>query len=493
MGLAPTNGDVEDLQRRLRVLEMENDVLRRIASFYAGREISPSEAALELMTAERRSPFADNPTVGVRGTMTQQKIVRAAMQVFAEVDYRACSVEQISEAAGCSRSSFYQYFSSKDDLFRRVARELSRSLYVITEGSESITTGAGGRQAILVWLQKFGSLFDEYSPMFDAFETVAGVDSDVAARGEWVMARQAELLVGRFADDAFEDVDPTAAVTRLITTVIRTFRWWHLLRALGKIADIGRERIDDALADVIHRIAFGPRPGVNVRATDSATPESGRFELMALDDVPWGAPRRERSRAQSQTRDRLVDAGRAVFTRLGFHNTRIDDVVLAAGSSHGTFYRYFDSKQDLFRIIALRAARRLARSVEQIPDLGPTSTSGHDDRDAELRRWLEAFVAVSNESAPITTEWVDALSGDVELRNVAMTAAEWFRRRLAVFLEPRQFGDVDADALVLVALLTNAVHRQPPGQEDDQHDEDDGTTLLAMLYRGFLGRDVPAF
>src|SRR6266545_5679096 len=79
------------------------------------------ESADDDMLVLRRAPFSDNPQVGARGLRSQQRILDAALQVFGEVGYHQCGVIRITEVAGCSRASFYQYFSSKEDVFRRLA------------------------------------------------------------------------------------------------------------------------------------------------------------------------------------------------------------------------------------------------------------------------------------------------------------------------------------------------------------------------------------
>ncbi|WP_430334608.1 TetR/AcrR family transcriptional regulator [Rhodococcus sp. ACT016] len=51
--------------------------------------------------------------------------------------------------------------------------------------------------------------------------------------------------------------------------------------------------------------------------------------------------REERKR---RTRERLLDAGRTLFSERGFDQTTIDDIVAAAHVSRGTFFNYFDNK-----------------------------------------------------------------------------------------------------------------------------------------------------
>src|SRR5437763_16570791 len=76
----------------------------------------------------RRPPFGDNPLVGERGTNTYRRILDAALDVFGEHGFHDTHVELITEAAGCSRPAFYQYFSSKDDVFWRLAAQLATAM-----------------------------------------------------------------------------------------------------------------------------------------------------------------------------------------------------------------------------------------------------------------------------------------------------------------------------------------------------------------------------
>ena len=66
-----------------------------------------------------------------------------------------------------------------------------------------------------------------------------------------------------------------------------------------------------------------------------------------------------RSRKGARTRARLIDAARTVFERDGFLTARIADIAAAAGLSQGSFYHYFDSKEQIFREVALAQEQRL--------------------------------------------------------------------------------------------------------------------------------------
>ena len=66
-----------------------------------------------------------------------------------------------------------------------------------------------------------------------------------------------------------------------------------------------------------------------------------------------------RSVKGARTRARLIDAARDVFERDGFLTARIADIATAAGLSQGSFYHYFESKEQIFREVAAAQEARL--------------------------------------------------------------------------------------------------------------------------------------
>ncbi|WP_052462317.1 TetR/AcrR family transcriptional regulator [Nigerium massiliense] len=54
--------------------------------------------------------------ISQRRSLTRERLIRAALPVFAEKGVAAASVEEICEAAGFTRGAFYSNFESKDDL-----------------------------------------------------------------------------------------------------------------------------------------------------------------------------------------------------------------------------------------------------------------------------------------------------------------------------------------------------------------------------------------
>ena len=72
-----------------------------------------------------------------------------------------------------------------------------------------------------------------------------------------------------------------------------------------------------------------------------------------------------RSRKGEITRARLLDAAKAVFEETGFLEARISDIAVRAGLSHGSFYHYFDSKEQIFREVADEQEALLTASARE--------------------------------------------------------------------------------------------------------------------------------
>lgn len=75
--------------------------------------------------------------------------------------------------------------------------------------------------------------------------------------------------------------------------------------------------------------------------------------------APSKAPSTQRGR---QTRDKLVAAAREIFSRAAFSDVRITDITAAAGVASGTFYTYFDSKEEIFREIAGQVLQEMSEA-----------------------------------------------------------------------------------------------------------------------------------
>jgi len=424
---------------------------------------------------ERRAPFSDNPLVGARGQRTQQRILDAALKVFGEDGYHQCGIDRITKVAGCSRASFYQYFAGKEDVFRHLVGQVGRQLNASIEVLGPLTADVGGWQAIRSWIDRYADIYDRFEPVFQVFQ--AAVESDEAVAGSSVRNNERNVAGIRSRLDTAtlppRQLDPVIAL--LLECLPRMFVDVSTIHLVSPDA-YPDERVRDALADVVHRTLFGLRADVNVHPPGPPPPtlEFGPIMRKALrsdTDEP------DLNAAGRRTLQALMEAGRDVFVARGYHRTRINDVVAAAGVSHGAFYRYFESKDQFAHLLAVQAILRVSTALTEIPDEGVLDiTAGR----TALRKWLRRYNTLQAPEALMIRVWVDAALQDQSLRTDSAAAFDWGRRRMTHFLRTRDFGDVETEALIMVALLSvfGSLDRSPAEVDAAAH----------IFERGFLGR-----
>lgn len=71
----------------------------------------------------------------------------------------------------------------------------------------------------------------------------------------------------------------------------------------------------------------------------------------------------------ARRRNEIIEAAIKVITEKGYHATRIEDIAAELGIGHGTFYRYFDNKMDVFNHVTSRIVEGISEVVaEERPD-----------------------------------------------------------------------------------------------------------------------------
>lgn len=98
-------------------------------------------------------------------------------------------------------------------------------------------------------------------------------------------------------------------------------------------------------------------------------------------------PRTERGR---RTLRRLLEAAAKEFGDKGYHEAAINGITARAGVALGTFYTYFESKEEVFRALV----RDMSRTTRQ--HVAEAVHGAASRRDAE-RRGLEAFIAFTRQ------------------------------------------------------------------------------------------------
>ncbi|HYF26229.1 MAG TPA: TetR/AcrR family transcriptional regulator, partial [Baekduia sp.] len=169
----------------------------------------------------------------------------------------------------------------------------------------------------------------------------------------------------------------------------------------------------------------------------------------ALEATPRALPASARGQ---RTRAALLRAGRAVFERDGFVDSRIVDVTAEAGVSVGSFYTHFASREELLAAVLTAVEDDMLRSTV------PTEPAGHpyDAVDAANRGYLAAYRRNARMNAVM--EQVAAI--DPAFMALRRRRADAFVRRNADGirkLQRRGEADADLDPLLTAEALSYMV------------------------------------
>jgi AcrR family transcriptional regulator len=434
----------------------------------------PTPSTSEAVPAPaRRAPYADSPAIGPRGLRTHQRVLDAAIEAFGESGYDRTTLDRIAELADCSRVTIYQYVSSKDDLFRRLATQAADQMWAAFEALEDVTPDASGHASLLACIARLADIEARYEPIIRAFEAAAESDLSLAGGAVSITQRAVAVLEARLvaSDVPLRLLDPT--VELLNTGMISALSRMSILRAAAP-EHYGRQRVDVALADVVHRALFGPLPGVNVRPRPMGPP------APVLRLSPEATTIFDRARTLEADADgpgkralrSILGIANHLIADRGYRGLRIDDVVRAAGVSRGSFYSYFDDIDDFVRVMGVRAIQDVSAIVRDLPE-APTRFA--------LRRWLGRYVEVNLTSGPLVRVWIEAIEGPLRQDRAAVT--DWGRRRMESMLQARELGDVEIEAEILMAIVeVFGSRRRTKGELD---------ACLMLIERGFVGAEPP--
>jgi AcrR family transcriptional regulator len=199
--------------------------------------------------------------VGRRDSYTVQSLLAVTAQVFNARGYDGTSMEDLSRAAGISKSSIYHHVRGKEELLRlAVGRALDR-LFAILDEPEAVTGPAVGRLEHVV--RRTAEVLLAELPYVTLLLRVRGNTS----AEQWALDRRREfdrrvagLVQAAVAEgDLRADVPPRLA-TRLLFGMINSIVEWYQ-PADGASAEVGAglgKETQTALGivDAVVRIAF---------------------------------------------------------------------------------------------------------------------------------------------------------------------------------------------------------------------------------------------
>ncbi|MFT4009401.1 MAG: TetR/AcrR family transcriptional regulator [Nocardioidaceae bacterium] len=158
----------------------------------------------------------------------------------------------------------------------------------------------------------------------------------------------------------------------------------------------------------------------------------------------------------ARTREALVAAARAVFERDGFINSRLTDITAEAHCSIGTFYTYFDSKEEVFTALMQTVQDDMLHPGLPHVDADPGNVAAilH----ASNRAYLEAYQR--NAKLMLLLEQVATI--DPEFRELRLARGRAFSERNAQWirrLQDQGYADPTLDPMRSAEALSGMVGR----------------------------------
>lgn len=173
-----------------------------------------------------------------------------------------------------------------------------------------------------------------------------------------------------------------------------------------------------------------------------------------------------------KTRDRLLGAGSRVFSERGYHSTRVEDIVVEAKTSHGTFYLYFSSKQELFEVLAGEVVEELSTVADSCPDLS---------QDILVQEWLVRFEVVYEKRHAFLRTWIEAEIVSGEIGRLAEGIVTRFTQALTRRLEETPIGLAPRPAAVILISMVERLEYYVHGRAIDAKPLETIATLAGVI------------
>jgi len=344
----------------------------------------------------------------VRIEENQQRIEAAALSLFTRQGFHGTNIREIAEQAGISTGAIYTYYPSKEAIFSSLVRSYRSRTDVWRKRVCALLKDPLSARDLKALAAEIHQLIrDDPQYLLLIYMDVVEFQNQHFAETFNDVPAQFRNLLGWNLDKVREEAgwrgqDP-AFVVASIYLYFFTYAGIETLyrgnRHLGVSDDQAAERFAGLIAGGLWRPTPGKADAAPERNREALTvrqihavqkPARDRIDLMRLlsgrlwssppdvgsngsrakSDPMLFVPRIARSRID-QTQLRIEAAALDLFTRQGFHSTRMREIAERAEVSSGAIYTYYPSKEALFESLVknyrscMRGFReRVLRSLE---------------------------------------------------------------------------------------------------------------------------------
>lgn len=436
--------------------------------------------AMSRSSKSRRPGYAPvNSAVGRRGLHTRDLIVQRAGQLFVAKGYHSTSIDAIAKAVGGSRATIYQYFESKDDIFRDLVHQCEPAVLDHARRLGQLGPQPEGIANLRDWLHEWAQLYDKYAMVFLEFPGIGAIEGLPQTDAGAVSGQYAELIADNLRGAGIHGIDTADAAAILI----RISHMVNLYRFRGMFGLSSRASTTDSLTIALQLLLFPQTPAAALQAAVPARDTGDR----ALDDtsllvVPEAQPQ---TKSLSPIRQDILAAGSALMNERGYYGISMEDIAAAADISRATLYRHFGTKlailDELSRWAVLEGAGLAAELYEQ---------ARHGLDVEALHSWLARYVHFHRNYGGVNRAWYDGTLAEQLPAEGVSRGTGLFHAAVAALLRrvelPAGMDPAVAAAVFLAALGRLAEWSLSRRRADSDYDT--AGLMLLVLQRALLGQ-----
>jgi AcrR family transcriptional regulator len=426
--------------------------------------------------------------VGERGARTRQKIVEETLRLFESQGFHATSVDSIAKAAGTSRSTLYQYFESKEQIFVELLDECGSALMRVIRRIGPLGPTRLGFDNLHWWLGEWAYVYDKYATMFVQWANVDTPGASVRPLVNSFTHAYNDRIARRLESSGVTGLSPVDAAVAM-TSIVHRFNYFrHMSLTPHRFTD---EQLLDGLAVFIQLMLFPDTPLEVFGLVERPPARSSVPARVPAGEAAAALPDRMaglRPRAAVTVRA-LIDAGALLFAQRGYYGTGVDDVVGEAGFARGTFYKYFDEKLDLLLQLTRECGDKMRVLIDEFLEIDPAGPDGP----GQLRAWVAGYLPFHTRYLGIMRAWLEGTSRDpVMLGAVKESARDMHVAALTLLSRVDRPHPLDAD--IAAVIQGGILERMPQAirEHDPDRPEAEAVELIAAIMERGLYNSGPA-
>jgi len=199
-------------------------------------------------------------------------------------------------------------------------------------------------------------------------------------------------------------------------------------------------------------------------------------------------PRREREKARQ--RREMMSVALELFSQRGYHNVSMNEIAQKSEFAVGTLYKFFKSKEDLYKTLMLDLANRFQSELREALGAG-------DDEIVKLQNWVRVGGEIFRANLPAIRLFFVEAQGvnfnlesrfNAELNGIHRKTVELLTKVFAAGMRKNRFQKIADPTLLAVALdsITRAAHFLWLESPDQFPYPENPEEILNILFKGLV-------